>query len=68
MNGAKIYHSKWDSRNYQMTSHLFLGRYDSIQAIPSSSFNSRFELNSHQIMNLLKSLLSPDWAYTRCCN
>jgi len=36
---------------------------------PLSSFNSRFwvyyEVNGHQIMNLLKSRLSRDWAYAQ---
>jgi len=63
----------WDSRNYQMTSH-FVSRpprfnsSDSHSPVSTQDFEFITKLNSHQFMNLLKSRLSPVWAYARCCN
>jgi len=66
----------WDSRNYKMTSYFFprsswLVCFNSSGIHrPVSTKDCEFitKLNSHQIINLLKSRLSPVWAYTRYCN
>jgi len=36
--------------------------------VSTQHFEFTTKLNSHKIMNLLKSRLSPFWAYARCCN
>jgi len=36
--------------------------------VSTQDFEFITKLNSHQIINLLKSRLSPVWVYARCCN
>jgi len=70
MNSAKIYHSKFGNLETIKLRHILFpghhGRYASIQAVSGSNrpvstqdFEIITKLNSHQIMNLLKSRLSP---------
>jgi len=59
----------WESRNYRIMSYLVRFKSsDRHRPVSTQDFEFNTKLNSHQIMNLLKSRLSPVWAYARCCN
>jgi len=77
MNGANLYHSKFGTLETIKLRHIVFPRSswplrfnsnDSHRPDSTQDFNFITKLNSHQIMNLLKSRLSPVWAYARCCN
>jgi len=62
MSGTKIYHGKFRTVETIKLLHILF---------PRSSWPVRFnssDIHSHQIINLLKSRLSPVWAYARFCN
>jgi len=75
-NGAKIYHSKFGTLETIKLRHILFPRSswpvrfnsnDIHRPVSTQDFEFITKLNS-QIMNLLKSRLSPVWAYARCCN